>query len=168
MDDTGTTDEGAPAPASPDEVGTSARASWLTPLVAGIVLVVLAWAGVAATNHRSVPPAPGPAAPGGGATTTMAPGGDDPVARGKKIFRGTCVACHASDAKGLPGLGKNLHDNEFVQSTTDDELVAFIETGRPADDPQNTTGVAMPPKGGNPALTESDLRDVVAFLRTLQ
>jgi mono/diheme cytochrome c family protein len=28
--------------------------------------------------------------------------------------------------------------------------------------------VAMPPKGGNPALSEEDLADVVAYLRTLE
>lgn len=32
----------------------------------------------------------------------------------------------------------------------------------------NTTGVAMPPKCGNPSLTDQDLADVVAYLRTLQ
>ena len=51
---------------------------------------------------------------------------------------------------------------------TDDELVAFIKVGRDPSDPLNTTGVAMPPKAGNPALTDDDLYDVVAFVRTLQ
>ncbi|WP_448601203.1 hypothetical protein [Thermoflexus hugenholtzii] len=42
----------------------------------------------------------------------------------------------------------------------------FIKKGRPATDPANTTGVDMPPKGGNPALTDQDLADIIAFLRT--
>jgi disulfide bond formation protein DsbB len=51
---------------------------------------------------------------------------------------------------------------------SDDELAQFLALGRPADDPGNTTGVAMPPKGGNPSLSDQDLMDVAAFLRTLQ
>ncbi len=51
---------------------------------------------------------------------------------------------------------------------TDDEFVDFIKLGRPASHPDNTTGVDMPPKGGNPALTDDELYDVVAFVRTLQ
>jgi disulfide bond formation protein DsbB len=35
-------------------------------------------------------------------------------------------------------------------------------------DPENTTGVAMPPKGGNPSLSDGDLQNVVAYIRTLQ
>ena len=36
-----------------------------------------------------------------------------------------------------------------------------------ADDPENRSGLAMPAWGGNPALSEENLLDVVAFLRTL-
>ena len=36
--------------------------------------------------------------------------------------------------------------------------------GRPAADPANTTGVPMPAKGGNPALTRDDLADIVGRL----
>jgi disulfide bond formation protein DsbB len=91
----------------------------------------------------------------------------DPVA-GKVVFEGTCATCHGPDATGIEGLGKNLHDNQFVQSKTDEEMIAFIKTGRPATDPLNTTGVDMPPKGGNPALNDDDLANVLAFVRTLQ
>jgi disulfide bond formation protein DsbB len=100
------------------------------------------------------------AAPGGGEVAA----GDS--AGGEAIYGSTCVACHGPDAAGIPGLGLPLVDSEFVQSMSDAELIAFIETGRPASD--GTTGVAMPPKGGNPSLTDQDIADVVAFLRTLQ
>ena len=93
----------------------------------------------------------------------------DPEA-GKQVFMGVCIACHGPDAKGLPGLGKSLHpsDSEFIRSKTDDELVEFIKHGRTPDDPLNTTGVAMPPKGGNPGLTDQQLYDVVAYIRSLK
>jgi disulfide bond formation protein DsbB len=35
-------------------------------------------------------------------------------------------------------------------------------------DPLNTTGIAMPPKGGNPALTDGQIVDIVAYLRSIQ
>ncbi len=46
--------------------------------------------------------------------------------------------------------------------------MSFIIKGRDGTDPANTTGIAMPPKSGNPALTEKDLLNVVAKLRTLK
>lgn len=107
---------------------------------------------------------------GGGAATPEGaappiPAGD--AGRGKTVFNGTCAACHGPDATGLPGLDKNLTTSEFAAGKTDAELVAFIKAGRPTNDPMNTTGVAMPPKGGNAALTDQDLADVVAYIRTL-
>ena len=96
------------------------------------------------------------------------PPSPEQLAAGQKVFLGTCATCHGKDAHGLPRLGKGLHYNEFVKSKTDEELVGFIKTGRPAADPLNTTGVDMPPKGGNPALTDQDLQAVIAFVRSLQ
>ena len=89
---------------------------------------------------------------------------------GETVYMGTCIACHGPDAKGVQGLGKSLYpaDSEFVAQKSDDELVAFILAGRTPDDPLNTTGVGMPAKGGNPAITEQQLHDVVAYIRTLK
>lgn len=49
----------------------------------------------------------------------------------------------------------------------DGAVLQFLLEGRLADHPDNTTGVAMPPKGGNPSLDDQALLDIVAFLRTL-
>lgn len=87
---------------------------------------------------------------------------------GAEVYAGTCSSCHGPDAMGIEGLGKNLHANAFVAERTDDEMLAFVKIGRPAGDPLNTTGVDMPPKGGNPALTDEDLMDVIAYVRTLK
>lgn len=105
---------------------------------------------------------------GGGGGGGEGPSQAERVAAGKARFEKTCSTCHGKDATGMPKLGKNLHENQFIQSKTDDEMVKFIETGRPAWDPANTRGVDMPPRGGDPTLTESDIRNIVAFLRTLQ
>ncbi len=88
------------------------------------------------------------------------------AARGQVLFA-QCAACHGADARGLPNLGKNLVDSEFLHSLTDEELVAFIKTGRPMWDPLNTTGIDMPPKGGNPALTDEDIMAIIAYIHSL-
>jgi mono/diheme cytochrome c family protein len=87
---------------------------------------------------------------------------------GKSLFSVTCTACHGKDAKGLPGLGKDMTTSEFIASKSDAELAEFIKQGRAVDDPLNTTGVPMPPMGANPALTDDDLLAVVQFIRSLR
>ncbi len=89
------------------------------------------------------------------------------VAAGEKIFQSVCFACHGFNAKGIPGLGKPLIGSQFFNSHTDDEMVAFLQVGRPVTDPLNTTGVQMPPRGGNASLTDDDLRNVIAYIRSL-
>jgi disulfide bond formation protein DsbB len=51
---------------------------------------------------------------------------------------------------------------------SDAEFVSFVKNGRDITDPLNTTGLDMPPYGGNPALSEQDLFDIVAYIRTLE
>ena len=87
------------------------------------------------------------------ATVLAAPTPAEMVAAGEESFLGTCAACHGQDARGIGGLGKNLVGTEFVQGQTVDELVAFLQVGRSATDPLNTTGIEMQPRGGNPNLT---------------
>ncbi|MFN0135900.1 MAG: cytochrome c [Phycisphaerae bacterium] len=90
------------------------------------------------------------------------------IASGNKLFHSTCVACHGQGGVGIQGNGKSLANNEFIQSLDDDGLLAFVKQGRGPSDPKNTTGIQMPPKGGNPAMSDDDILDVVAYLRTLQ
>jgi len=90
------------------------------------------------------------------------------IASGTKLYASSCIACHGPGGAGIKGNGKALVNNEFVQSLDDDGLLAFIKKGRDPGDPKNTTGVGMPAKGGNPALSEDDLLDIISYLRTLQ
>lgn len=87
---------------------------------------------------------------------------------GKALFGVTCTACHGPEAKGVPGLGKDMTTSVFIGSKSDAELVEFIKQGRAPDDPLNTTGVPMPPMGANPALTDDDLMAIVQFIRSLR
>jgi disulfide bond formation protein DsbB len=87
---------------------------------------------------------------------------------GKAHYDSVCIACHGPDATGMPNLGKDLTTSEFTQNLSDAELVEFIKMGRSVGDPANTTGVDMPPKGGSPSLSDQDIYDIVAYLRTLE
>jgi mono/diheme cytochrome c family protein len=88
------------------------------------------------------------------------------AARGEQLFV-QCAACHGVDARGIPNLGKDLVHSEFVASLSDAELLDFVKTGRPIWDPQNTTGIDMPGKGGNPALTDDDITAIIAYIHSL-
>lgn len=89
------------------------------------------------------------------------------VEEGRSAFQTTCTACHGLDARGIPGLGKNLVESQFMDGSTDNQLLQFITTGRPVYDPTNTTGIEMPARGGNPALTDEDITAITAYLRTI-
>jgi mono/diheme cytochrome c family protein len=106
------------------------------------------------------------------AKALAAAGGDEElagyIAHGAQVFGSSCVACHGKDARGLPGSGKDLVQSAFCKSLDDDALLAFVKKGRDPSDPLNTTGVGMPAKGGNPALSDDDLLDVIAYVRSLQ
>lgn len=91
----------------------------------------------------------------------------DPEA-GEEYFGEVCSACHGPGGEGIEGLGKDLTTSEFVAGLSDEELLAFIQEGRPVDHPDNTTGVAMPPRGGNADFTDEQLLDIIAHIRTLQ
>lgn len=90
------------------------------------------------------------------------------VENGKQQFTTICATCHGTQGEGIQGLGKALVKSEYVKNHSDAELAKLLEEGRPADHPENTTKVAMPPKGGSPGLTAQDIADIVAYLRTLQ
>ena len=88
--------------------------------------------------------------------------------KGRNLYLRTCLSCHGLEGQGLPGLGRPLRTSEFVASLDDVGLVEFLKVGRPRNDPLNTTGAAMLPRGGNPTLTDQDLMDITAHLRVLQ
>jgi disulfide bond formation protein DsbB len=88
------------------------------------------------------------------------------VSQGKSYFGASCSGCHGSDGRGIAGLGKNLVESEFVEGLNDQALHDFIVVGRTAWDPANVTGVDMPARGGNPALTDQNIYQIIAYLRT--
>jgi len=99
-------------------------------------------------------------------TTTAAAG--TPIAHGQQLAGESCSSCHGQNFEGMKSLGPALTDDDFIQDHTDQELIGFIKEGRSKDAPDSETGIAMPPYGVNPRLTDDDLADNVLFLRTLQ
>lgn len=89
------------------------------------------------------------------------------VAQGQQLFA-LCAACHGPDGRGVPNLGKDLVASKFIAGLSDEEMMNFIKTGRPIWDALNTTGIDMPPKGGNPAMTDADISAIIAYVRGLQ
>jgi cbb3-type cytochrome c oxidase subunit III len=88
------------------------------------------------------------------------------IAQGEQLYA-QCAACHGADARGIPGLGKDLVDTEYMQTHTDEEVQQLVIMGRPIWDPDNTTGIDMPSRGGNPALSNDDIMAIIAYLRSL-
>jgi len=93
--------------------------------------------------------------------------GLDPNHPGRALFVNSCSSCHGPNGEGMEGLGKPFTTSAFIGSKTDKELMNFVKTGRPMWDADNTTGVDMPPKGGNPALGDEDLRLIVEYVRAI-
>lgn len=75
---------------------------------------------------------------------------------GAELFLVNCSACHG--ATGFGGLGKNLHDNAFIQGRTDEALIDFILEGRP--------GTAM--DGFARTLSREDITFLITLLRSWQ
>lgn len=87
---------------------------------------------------------------------------DTMIEEGRRLFRGPaiCGSCHGQDAKGLPGIGPDLTDDEWLHSDgTYEALIRQITEGVPSD--KSTSGVMMPPKGGT-NLSEAQVRAVAA------
>lgn len=89
------------------------------------------------------------------------------IERGQRLFAGPglCTVCHGPDAKGLPNLGPDLTDREWLHSDgTFEGILATIQSGVPAD--KSKSGTVMPPKGGS-TLTDVQLRAVAAYVWSL-
>ncbi len=89
------------------------------------------------------------------------------VAQGKTLYGGAglCNVCHGADGKGVPSLGANLTDKEWVQS--DGSLAGITQTIlKGVDANKSTTGAAMPAKGGS-GITDEQVKAVAAYVYTL-
>lgn len=99
--------------------------------------------------------------------TVIASAEGDPV-QGKVHYEETCAGCHGFQGEGVTGLGLPLVTSPLVLYASNADLLAFLREGRPADHPDNTVGVSMPPSGGRPDWGDEELTDVISYLRQLR
>ena len=75
------------------------------------------------------------------------------AADGKAVYDKVCFACHAQSVAGSPKIGDKAAWAPRLQQGTD-ALVQSVIKGKNA----------MPPKGGNPSLSDAEIRAAVEFL----
>ena len=79
---------------------------------------------------------------------------------GADTYKSKCQMCHAADGSGNTPAGKSTKANPFnspdIMKLSDDDLIAVIKKGRNK----------MPAYAGK--LTDAQITDVVAYIRTLQ
>ncbi|MFQ5810676.1 MAG: c-type cytochrome [Armatimonadota bacterium] len=89
------------------------------------------------------------------------------VKQGREIYAGAglCHACHGPEAKGVPNLGSDLSDAEWVNGDGSYEaIVEAVIKGVPAE--KSGSGIAMPPRGGA-EITDEQARAVAAYVVSL-
>ncbi|MDE0197297.1 MAG: disulfide oxidoreductase [Caldilineaceae bacterium] len=87
---------------------------------------------------------------------------------GASLYSQACASCHGQNGVGVEGLGTALANSPQVSGLTESEMFAIIRDGRAADAPQNRTGIAMPPSGGQPNLTDVQIVDIILYIQSLQ
>ncbi len=76
---------------------------------------------------------------------------------GQQVFQTTCVACHGAGIAGAPKLGDKSQWAKHIAKGRD-TLYASAVNGV-----QGSAG-AMPPKGGNPALSDAEVKAAVDYM----
>ncbi len=80
-----------------------------------------------------------------------------PSRDGQQVYQATCFACHGAGIAGAPKLGDKSQWAKHIAKGLD-TLYASAVNGV-----QGSTG-AMPPKGGNPALSNAEVRAAVDYM----
>lgn len=91
----------------------------------------------------------------------------DLIIQGEQLYNSSCATCHGLNGQGIPNVGVKLVNNSFIAERDDSTLIEFISTGRTATSTQTTTGVTMPGKGGNLALSNEDIFTIIAYVRSI-
>ena len=122
-----------------------------------ILVGLLAACGKSEAPKTEAPAAPAPAA----AAPAPAPA---PVAdatadggKGAELFKKTCAMCHQTGVAGAPKLGDKADWGPRIAQGKD-TLYKHATEGF------NGNKGAMPPKGGNPALQDDEIKAIVDFM----
>ena len=86
----------------------------------------------------------------------------DDIRAGEELYMDNCMICHSDDGTGaMPGVS-DLTLNRRWAEQPETRTVTEIKQG--FDSPE--LAVSMPPKGGNPDLTDSDLLKIVHYMKS--
>ncbi len=115
-------------------------------------ILLLASLGACGKQQSAPTPAAAPAA-----ATTTAPAADDALAKGEHVYKGTCAMCHGTGASGAPIFGNKADWSPRIAQGKE-TLYGHALKG--------FTGAkgAMPPKGANPSLSDSDVKAAVDYM----
>jgi cytochrome c5 len=81
-----------------------------------------------------------------------APASDAPV-DGEAVYNGLCVTCHSAGVAGAPIPGSSQF-KERLDAKGEEGLISSVINGLNA----------MPPRGGNPSLTDEQIKAAVEFM----
>ena len=154
---------------TPKQLITVVVLAFVVPVIVIIMLVQLATTGPSTDPNALNPdavaariqpvgklefgPPGGPVAQAPAAAPKPAPAGKPAAADGKAVYSQTCVACHQVSVAGSPRLGDKAAWAPRIQQGMD-VLLQSVLKGKGA----------MPPKGGNAALTDAQVRAAVEFM----
>ena len=80
---------------------------------------------------------------------------------GAELYARTCLVCHGADGTGvMPGV-RDLTAVDGPLNKADAALLRSIRDGVPGTD----GALSMPPRGGDPQLTEEDIHQLIDYLR---
>lgn len=82
---------------------------------------------------------------------------------GKAVYDKTCVACHGTDGSGVLPEVPDFTKSDGRLSKSDEVLLQNITNGFQSPG----SPMAMPAKGGNADLTDTEIKAVVAYLREI-
>ena len=103
------------------------------------------------------------ALPAGPPEPDVTPPPPEQMARGEKIYRGACIACHEVDGSGAPRIYPPLPGNANLQSADPTSTLRIIVDGA-----QSVTTPRAPNKGSMPAypkLSDQEIADVATYIR---
>jgi cytochrome c5 len=106
-----------------------------------------------AAKAEPAKPAAAPQVPAQAPAAAAAPAGKPAAGDGKGVYEKVCVACHAQSVAGSPKLGDKAAWAPRIQQGMD-TLVQSVLKGKGA----------MPPKGGNPSISDAEVRAAVDFM----
>ncbi len=81
---------------------------------------------------------------------------------GSAVYHQTCVACHGANGKGAVPGAPDLTSKQGPLSKSDALLLQHIENGFQSPG----SPMAMPARGGNPKLTNDDLKNALSYIRS--